>query len=135
MPRINIHEISRKRDFFLPSKSEKMLFSDLITGDAAFSMKNFKKEVLELIELIGMFAGILTTCAFFPQVIKTIKSRSTDDLSWEWLVMMIGGVFLWLVYGYYINSISLLVSNIITFVSVNLLFGVKYSNYRKKKHS
>ncbi len=112
-----------------------MLFSDLITGDAAFSMKNFKKEVLELIELIGMFAGILTTCAFFPQVIKTIKSRSTDDLSWEWLVMMIGGVFLWLVYGYYINSISLLVSNIITFVSVNLLFGVKYSNYRKKKHS
>ena len=47
-----------------------MLFSDLITGDAAFSMKNFKKEVLELIELIGMFAGILTTCAFFPQVIN-----------------------------------------------------------------
>ncbi|WP_378955848.1 SemiSWEET family sugar transporter [Pelosinus sp. sgz500959] len=85
--------------------------------------------------MIGMIAGILTTCAFFPQVIKTVKSKSTDDLSWTWLVMMIGGVFLWLVYGYYINSISLLVANIVTFVSVNILFGVKYNNHCKKKHS
>lgn len=84
--------------------------------------------------MIGIVAGILTTCAFFPQVIKTVKSKSTDDLSWTWLVMMIGGVFLWLVYGYYISSISLIVSNAITFISVSMLFGVKYSNYRKKKH-
>lgn len=93
-----------------------------------------KKGVLYLIEIIGMFAGILTTCAFFPQVVKTVKSKSTDDLSWTWLVMMIAGVFLWLVYGYYIKSSSLFFANIITFVSVSMLFGVKYSNHRKKKH-
>jgi len=81
-----------------------------------------------------MVAGTLTTCAFFPQVLKTVKSRSTDDLSWTWLVMMIGGVFLWLVYGIYMNSISLIVSNAITFVSVCALFGVKYINYCKVKN-
>ena len=86
-----------------------------------------------MIEIIGMVAGTLTTCAFFPQVLKTVKSRSTDDLSWTWLVMMIGGVFLWLVYGIYMNSISLIVSNAITFVSVCTLFGVKYINYCKVK--
>lgn len=82
-----------------------------------------------MIEMIGAAAGILTTCAFFPQVLKTVKSKSTDDLSWTWLVMMIGGVALWLVYGIYMNSISLVVSNAITFVSVGVLFGVKYINY------
>ena len=88
-----------------------------------------------MIEMIGIFAGILTTCAFFPQVTKTVKSKSTDDLSWAWLVMMIGGVFLWLVYGYYISSISLIFSNAITFISVSMLCGIKYSNRCKKKCS
>ena len=84
-------------------------------------------------EIIGMLAGALTTCAFLPQVLKTVKSKSTDDLSWTWLVMMIGGVFLWMVYGIYMNSISLIVSNAITFVSVGVLFTVKYINYYKVK--
>jgi len=87
-----------------------------------------------LIELIGMAAGALTTCAFFPQVLKTVKSRSTDDLSWTWLIMMICGVFLWLVYGIYINSVSLLCSNAITLCSVSALFGMKYHNHYKKQY-
>jgi MtN3 and saliva related transmembrane protein len=40
------------------------------------------------IEWIGIAAGFLTTCAFLPQVAKTVRSRSTGDLSWIWLVMM-----------------------------------------------
>ena len=91
------------------------------------------REESGLTEIIGMMAGILTTCAFFPQVLKTVKSKSTDDLSWTWLVMMFSGVFLWLVYGIYMNSMSLIVSNAITFVSVGALFGVKYANYHKFK--
>jgi len=88
-----------------------------------------------LVELIGMVAGVLTTCAFFPQVVKTVKSRSTDDLSWTWLIMTICGVFLWLVYGVYINSASLVFANAVTFLSVIVLFGVKYNNYCKMKNS
>jgi len=82
-----------------------------------------------------MVAGVLTTCAFFPQVVKTVKSRSTDDLSWTWLIMTICGVFLWLVYGVYINSASLVFANAVTFLSVIVLFGVKYNNYCKMKNS
>jgi len=39
------------------------------------------REELGLGEIIGMMAGALTTCAFLPQVFKTIKTRSTGDLS------------------------------------------------------
>lgn len=82
-------------------------------------------------EWIGMAAGVLTTCAFFPQVVKTVRSRSTGDLSWAWLVMMTTGVFLWLVYGYYVGSPSVFVANIITFFSLLVLLFVKMPIRRK----
>lgn len=34
-----------------------------------------------MIDLVGSIAAVLTTAAFFLQVIKTVKTRSTDDLS------------------------------------------------------
>lgn len=82
--------------------------------------------------MIGMLAGLLTTCAFIPQVLKTVKTRSTEDLSWTWLIMMMVGVFFWLVYGVYLGSVSLVVSNAITLCSVSVLFGIKYHNHRKQ---
>lgn len=82
-------------------------------------------------EWVGMAAGLLTTCAFFPQVFKTLKSRSTGDLSWGWLVLMTTGVFLWLLYGYYIGSPSVFVANAITFFSLLVLLYVKFSRSGK----
>ena len=79
------------------------------------------------IEWIGIAAGLLTTCAFFPQVVKTVRSRSTGDLSWAWLVMMTTGVFLWLIYGYYVGSPSVFVANVVTFFSLLALLYVKVS--------
>ena len=77
------------------------------------------------IEWMGMVAGILTTCAFFPQVVKTVRTRSAGDLSWAWIVMMTVGVFLWMIYGYYIGSPSVFVANAITFFSLVALLMVK----------
>ena len=82
------------------------------------------------VEWIGIAAGMLTTCAFFPQVVKTVRSRSTGDLSWAWLVMMTTGVFLWLIYGYYVDSPSVLYANLITFFSLLALLVVKVSSVR-----
>lgn len=91
--------------------------------------------VFVLIELIGMLAAVLTTFAFFPQVVKTVKTKSTDDLSWTWLIMMIAGVFFWLVYGVFIESLSLVSANAVTLCSVVILFWVKYSNHRNTEFS
>ena len=83
------------------------------------------------IELIGMIAGVLTTCAFVPQVVKTVRSRSTGDLSWLWLVMMAAGVFLWMVYGYFIASPSVFIANIFTLLCLLALLYVKVSVQRQ----
>jgi MtN3 and saliva related transmembrane protein len=83
------------------------------------------------VEWIGIIAGILTTCAFVPQVVKTLRSRSTGDLSWLWLVMMAAGVFLWMAYGYFIASPSVFLANIFTLLCLLALLYVKISVHRQ----
>ena len=77
------------------------------------------------VEWIGIVAGALTTCAFLPQVAKTVRSRSTGDLSWVWLVMMSSGVFLWMIYGYYMDSPSVFFANVFTLICLLALVYVK----------
>ena len=72
------------------------------------------------VELFGYFAAILTTAAFLPQLIKTIKRKKADDVSLTTLIMFIIGVFSWIVYGYKISSRPILIANLITLI-LNLL--------------
>ena len=48
------------------------------------------------IEFFGYFAAFLTTAAFLPQLIKSIKTQKADDISLVTLGMFICGVFSWI---------------------------------------
>ena len=67
------------------------------------------------IEIFGYVAAILTTAAFLPQLIKTLKTKKADDVSLITLIMFIIGVLCWIIYGYKISSIPILLANLITF--------------------
>lgn len=79
-------------------------------------------------ELIGSFAGACTTLSLVPQVIKTLKTKSTKDVSLGMFVIFTLGVILWLVYGFLTASISMIVANSLTFVlaAVILICKLKY---------
>tara|TARA_Y100000991_G_scaffold152893_1_gene116076 strand:- start:441 stop:710 length:270 start_codon:yes stop_codon:yes gene_type:complete len=83
------------------------------------------------IEFFGYFAAILTTAAFLPQLIKTLKTKKADDVSLVTLIMFISGVGSWIVYGYEISSFPILLANIITFI-LNLLILISKIYYSKK---
>ncbi len=68
------------------------------------------------IEFFGYLAAILTTAAFLPQLIKTLKTKKAEDVSSLTLIMFICGVGSWIIYGYKISSSPILVANIITFI-------------------
>ena len=68
------------------------------------------------IDIFGYFAAILTTSAFLPQLIKTLKTRKADDVSLTTLIMFIIGVFSWIIYGYKISSLPILLANLITLI-------------------
>ena len=62
-------------------------------------------------EVLGLMAGILTTGAFLPQVIKTWRTRAVRDLSLRMYLALSAGVFLWLLYGLCLGSLSIILAN------------------------
>ena len=68
------------------------------------------------IEFFGYFAAILTTAAFLPQLIKTLKTKKADDVSLVTLIMFLCGVGSWIIYGFRISSFPILIANIFTFI-------------------
>ena len=83
------------------------------------------------IEFFGYFAAILTTLAFLPQLIKTLKTKKAEDVSLITLIMFLTGVFSWIIYGYKISSTPILLANIITFI-LNLLILIFKISFSKK---
>ena len=75
---------------------------------------------MHYMEIIGLIAATLTTAAYVPQVYKTWKEKSTKDISLSMYAVLLLGVLLWLVYGIYLESLPIILSNIIT--SILLLF-------------
>ena len=67
-------------------------------------------------EILGYIAAFLTTAAFLPQTIKKIKSRDTASISLAMYVMFTTGIVLWLGYAILIESMPMIIANIITFV-------------------
>lgn len=72
---------------------------------------------------LGLLAGTLTTIAFVPQVLKTWRSRSAEDLSLGMFSLFTVGIALWLVYGFWIQALPLILTNTITLgLAATLLF-------------
>ena len=71
---------------------------------------------MDKIELIGFVAGILVAISLLPQVIKSWKTRSTKDVALSWSIINLSGQILWIVYGVYISSTSLVVMSSIALV-------------------
>ena len=75
--------------------------------------------------LLGLIAGTLTGIAAIPQVVRTLRTRHTRDISvWQPLLLSIG-VALWIVYGMLIHNLPLILTNIIPLVCNALLTGLK----------
>lgn len=66
-------------------------------------------------ETLGIVAGLLTTGSFLPQVIKTWRTRAVRDLSLRMYLSLSAGVFLWLLYGLRVGSLSIILANSVTF--------------------
>ena len=83
------------------------------------------------IEFFGYFAAILTTAAFLPQLIKTLKTKKADDVSLLTLIMFMSGVGSWIIYGYAISSSPILIANVITLL-LNFLILISKIYYARK---
>ncbi|MGL4619844.1 SemiSWEET transporter [Chroococcidiopsis sp.] len=80
---------------------------------------------MDLITILGLVAGSLTTIAFIPQLMKTWRSHSAQDVSFIMLVIFSTGVFLWLIYDIYLQALPIILANALTLIFNPIVVGLK----------
>lgn len=80
---------------------------------------------MDLTTTLGLVAGSLTTIAYFPQVLKTWRSRSADGMSWSMLIILCVGIALWLVYGIYVHDTPVILANVFTLLFSSAILAMK----------
>ena len=76
-------------------------------------------------DLVGFTAGICTTAAFAPQVVKTLRTRSTRDISLGMYVLLAIGSILWLIHGLQVGSSPVVAANAVTLALVGVMLVMK----------
>jgi len=80
---------------------------------------------MDSITVLGLIGGTFTTASFFPQVLKTLKTRSTKDVSTGMFVLLSVGIGFWIAYGVKIDSVPVIVANSISLVLTLAMLGMK----------
>lgn len=90
------------------------------------------KELFTII--IGYSACIAMVFGYLPQTIRTIRTRSTDDIAvGTFLLMAIGGLC-FAIQGFILENIPLFLTNLCTTTMSSIIFGIKmYNDHFKKK--
>ncbi len=78
-----------------------------------------------LMEAIGLIAGMCTTLSFIPQAIQIIKTRDTSSISLTMYAVFVSGVVLWVVYGFAISSLSVMMWNVMTLALAGTILFMK----------
>lgn len=85
-------------------------------------------------EIFGYVALITAIIGLMPQVIKSYKTHSTDDISMVMLINYFVGSFAWIVHGLSVNDNFVVWSNVLggTVSVISIIQKLKYDNkYRK----
>ncbi|AFZ26338.1 hypothetical protein Cylst_4240 [Cylindrospermum stagnale PCC 7417] len=86
---------------------------------------------MDLITVLGLFAAILTTISFLPQMLKIWRSKSAKDVSFLMLITFMSGLFLWLIYGIILGAWPIILANGVTLGFNFIILWLKI-RYRKR---
>ncbi|MEY4784046.1 MAG: hypothetical protein RIR41_1981 [Pseudomonadota bacterium] len=86
---------------------------------------------MNLAEIIGAVAALLTTAAFVPQAFKVLRTRETAAISLTMYALFTAGVALWLAYGIITVQWSITIANAITLALAALILGVKLRSLKR----
>ncbi|GMU71399.1 MAG: SemiSWEET transporter [Burkholderiales bacterium] len=78
------------------------------------------------IDALGLVAGTFTTIAFVPQIVRIVKVRHADDLSWWTFGTFAFGVALWLAYGLHLDAAPIIVANVVTLALALVILILKW---------
>lgn len=85
---------------------------------------------MEGIDILGIIAGICTSSAIIPQIVKTLKKKKAQEVSIFMFIVLMTGNGLWVYYGVVKSDIAIISTNIFA-LSLNIMMIVLKYRYRK----
>jgi MtN3 and saliva related transmembrane protein len=85
-----------------------------------------------VLDWIGSAAATCTTISFLPQLIHVWRRKSADDISLVMFLLFNLGLAGWVVYGFGIGSVPMIVANIVTLALALTILGLKLRYDRRR---
>jgi uncharacterized protein with PQ loop repeat len=86
-----------------------------------------------------VIANIINLVYNIPQIVKTCRSRSTKDFSGWFLSLRFLGNIIWIGYAIEVNSLLMLINNIVTVIASGIIGGFMinnmYKSYKIRKYN
>ena len=90
------------------------------------------KPMTDLTNYVGTGAGIFTGISMLPQLIKIIREKKAEDISYFMLVILMIGLSGWVWYGIRKNDLPIIFTNVFSFL-INSLIVIFSFKYKKNK--
>ncbi len=74
---------------------------------------------------MGVFAAVLTTSCWVPQLRRTLRRGTASDFAWPYLALLSFGLAGWFVYGILRDDLVIVISNGLVLGSVLVVTSVK----------
>ncbi|MEM8727920.1 MAG: SemiSWEET family transporter [Chlamydiota bacterium] len=89
-----------------------------------------------ILKAVSCIATLTSIVSLIPQIIKTYRTRSSNDLSLAMIVNFLICSISWIVYGFLTRTMTVWVTNLImTFLTLILIFlKVRYSSDQNYSH-
>jgi MtN3 and saliva related transmembrane protein len=89
---------------------------------------------MDMQQIIGIAAGVLTSTSMLPQLVKLVKEKKADAISPVMLIILICGLALWTWYGVMLNDLPIILTNAFSLL-VNVTMLTLRQIYTSKKKS
>ncbi|MBS3105242.1 PQ-loop repeat-containing protein [Candidatus Woesearchaeota archaeon] len=76
-------------------------------------------------DIIGYIAGIVIIISWIPQVVKSYRTKSVNDLSSMMIVLIITGTILWIIYALLVKDKPVLAVNAVLAILISYLLYLK----------
>ena len=81
--------------------------------------------------ILGIAAGILILTGWVEQIYKGFKTKSLKDVSKFLMIFISAGATLWLAYGFVVNDIFIIGTNVAAIALMMVVLGMKIRYDRK----
>lgn len=88
-----------------------------------------------LTTLIGLVAGVCTTAALVPQAVRVWRLKRADEIALSTFLLIAFGTAIWVVYGFLISSVPVILANAVTLVLALSIVGLKLTYDRSERSS